>query len=814
MVEKFNGVEVQGRGFAEKRRFEFFGKKTEEGKPDKGNARVALLYGRNGSGKTTLAAAFKAVDSASADNQLDVAFVRDDGESVPAAECDEAFKKAIAVFDEKYVDKKIWLGPDAKGLGTIVLFSDLINIDGQIKDAKARKGKTKTDWEKLKQEVDAYDNPNDVRSPQYHLGSIVETMKGSYAEKVRIARNLTRKPSINAEFALETAKMECKTASQDIAKEIAKCTADLASLTRVGDVGDIPPVARLALEDFDEKVFLQLLNRHVEKPVLSDREKRIMGLLEGKQGERIEEIKAVFHDSETEFCPYCFRDISAAEKTDLVGSVEKVLNKEVEEYQKALGAVVLPDFTFDYNRYQVVDPEVAKEAQAAVAACAEKVGHYREDVATKSGNVYSTATFKGRDLMAAVAAANQKLDAMEAKRKSTSAMAERKSVIEQELLRLYREEAHYVVARDYAAYEKQSAELAAKKKARDELDRQTMSLQKEIDELESRKAGTHIAVDCINESLRYIFASENRFSVVPKDGSYVLKSRGHDVRPADVSTGERHILALAYFFVDIMANHAPKDFYTDERLIVIDDPVSSYDQENRVGVYSFLMRVMQKVLHGNKLSRILLMTHDLYTVIGIMRAAGMLKGGGPAVPKFAVRGLEMRPDGLLDFNFGNRNEYGLLLNDVYKFAKNKLADASLTIGNEMRRVLEAYSSFLYRTDFTCLFGEDFADRFDGLGSYLMSRIDRLVLHDESHMEDRARSVAVDGTFFAVVADEEKQRTAQDVLCLLYLLDPLHVRRHFATCGQLGVEHAEKDIKGWIQERKDKLPKVQSAQKSS
>lgn len=807
MAEKFNGVEVKGRGFAENRRFDLFPKNGEK---EKSEARVTLLYGRNGSGKTTLAAAFRAVDPTTADSQLEVSFVKEDGTTLPAADCDEAFKRSIAVFDEKYVDKKIRLKSDTKGLGTIVLFSDLIDIDGQIETIKKEKGKTESELTKLDQELLGYSDPKDVRSPEYHLARIIENMKNTWAEKVRDARKASRKPPVSEGFALETARMKCKTAKQDVAKEIAKCSADLESLARIGDVGDMPPVVQLSLDGFDETAFLQLLNRHVEKPVLSEREKRIMSLLEDAHGNRIDEIREVFHDPGTGYCPYCFRDITAAEKSDLVGSVEKVLNKEVEDYQNVLSMVVFPNFLFDYGRYRIIDPVIAEEVQKAVAECAEKVGRYREDVAAKSGNVYSVAAFQERGLTAAVAAANEKIRAMEAKRESASAMAKRKSAIEADLLRLYTEEAHYGMAKDYAAYEKQLAERSARDKKRDELDQLVSSLQNKIDGLESKKAGTDIAVECINDSLNYIFASKDRFQVKTKDGAYVLKSRGHDVLPADVSTGERHILALAYFFVDIMANHARKDFYKDERLLVIDDPVSSYDQENRIGVYSFLMRVMQKVLAGNKASRILLMTHDLYTVVGLMRAVGMLTDNCPGVPKFAVRCLEMRPGGLMDFRPNGRDEYGMLLNAVYQFAKDKATDASLTIGNEMRRVLEAYSSFLYQMDFANLFGPDFKSRLRDLGPYLMSRIDRLVLNDESHMRDRARSLAVDGSFFAAIADEEKQQTAQDVLCLLYLLDPLHVRRHFQVCGEQGVDaQAEKDIKAWIKEREDKLPKAKA-----
>lgn len=46
--------------------------------------------------------------------------------------------------------------------------------------------------------------------------------------------------------------------------------------------------------------------------------------------------------------------------------------------------------------------------------------------------------------------------------------------------------------------------------------------------------------------------------------------------------------------------------YTKEALVVIDDPVSSFDLENKVGILSYLKSQLLKVLSGNKSSRVIL----------------------------------------------------------------------------------------------------------------------------------------------------------------------------------------------------------------
>ena len=50
-----------------------------------------------------------------------------------------------------------------------------------------------------------------------------------------------------------------------------------------------------------------------------------------------------------------------------------------------------------------------------------------------------------------------------------------------------------------------------------------------------------------------------------------------------MSLGERNIIALCYFFTQILSNQDIGKLYQDEELVVIDDPISSFDFENKVG---------------------------------------------------------------------------------------------------------------------------------------------------------------------------------------------------------------------------------------
>lgn len=82
------------------------------------------------------------------------------------------------------------------------------------------------------------------------------------------------------------------------------------------------------------------------------------------------------------------------------------------------------------------------------------------------------------------------------------------------------------------------------------LGRKISSIQNEINVLEEKKKQVKIAVDEINASLAYIFLSTDRLRI-EYDGSsneYKIKVNQRDVKPEDVSIGERNAIALGYFF--------------------------------------------------------------------------------------------------------------------------------------------------------------------------------------------------------------------------------------------------------------------------
>lgn len=60
-------------------------------------------------------------------------------------------------------------------------------------------------------------------------------------------------------------------------------------------------------------------------------------------------------------------------------------------------------------------------------------------------------------------------------------------------------------------------------------------------------------------------------------------------------------------------------------------------------------------------------------------------------------------------------------------------------------------------------------------TYFSNFMYRLILHGESHYQTQIHSMRNDLDFLDYISETEKQRTARDLLCMLYILNPLHIK---------------------------------------
>lgn len=340
--------------------------------------------------------------------------------------------------------------------------------------------------------------------------------------------------------------------------------------------------------------------------------------------------------------------------------------------------------------------------------------------------------------------------------------------------------AHLQIGQAYRDYLKQQREMRAAEAKLQTKQKEVNETSEHLKALELQKSNVGLAIENINNALDYVFFSHGRLSIELKNDKYYLKSNGNDVKPKSVSLGERNIIALCYFFTQILSNQDIGRLYQDEELVVIDDPISSFDFENKVGISSFLRYQTHRIIKGNAKSKILFLTHDLSTFSDLQKIADeMEKSFKKQKLGVSVKGKSFELQGrTLSDPIKSINEYRDLLHMIFNYAMSNTEGLDLAIGNSMRRALEAFSTFIYGTGIAEVsFDPKVIKSLGNHSRYFENLMYRLVLHGESHFETRVYAMQGDLSFYRFISEEEKQRTCKEVLCFMYCLSPDHIESY-------------------------------------
>ena len=134
-------------------------------------------------------------------------------------------------------------------------------------------------------------------------------------------------------------------------------------------------------------------------------------------------------------------------------------------------------------------------------------------------------------------------------------------------------------------------------------------LELEIEKLENKKKEeSHGKINgYMNKLLQGVYGE--RKICVESDGcfGYKVKSGSVFIQPSKLSTGEQNILALCYFFAKVSEGDG---YFDRNQIIVLDDPLSSFDDGNKYGVTTLLGYLCQSILDKGSKTKLIIMTHD------------------------------------------------------------------------------------------------------------------------------------------------------------------------------------------------------------
>lgn len=541
------------------------------------------------------------------------------------------------------------------------------------------------------------------------------------------------------------------------------------------------------------------MEEKIEKPELTEREKMLFGLLEKEGDQKLDQIKRFFSKKGNSICPFCFQDVEAHYAEALVISIEKILSKKVEKHQAELQKCCLKPVEVALDEFEILPGDTKRRIEKKINLLNNSIEDINKLLSQKAANVYEPIKMLNYELAKSYAECSSLLQQLEEERIEYNKSATDTSELVRLLTEVNSAIAHYDIFDLYAKYLAKDKERKAAKDTFDKLGSERDSKKKDMEDLEQEKRNARIAMNAINDDLAYIFFSKNRLKIDYRDEKYYLYSHGRPVEPSNVSMGERNAIGLCYYFNRIMENQNKEDVFKQAYLLVIDDPVSSFDAENRIGILSYLKFKLGQHLLGNKDTRCVLMTHDLQTFYDtrhfmdeILSKLFEMQNIHLGKASQYITELELSNKQVTDTNISSRSEYTRLFEIVFNYANHGASAYTATIGNIMRKIMEAFGTFIYKRGMEQLSTDE--EIVSSLSpedkKYFENLMYRLVLNTGSHFKEKAMTIN-DMKFFDFISDEAKRRTARDIICYLYILNPLHVLAHLKKC-----ENVETTIEKW------------------
>ncbi|MCM1256384.1 MAG: AAA family ATPase [Roseburia sp.] len=232
---------------------------------------------------------------------------------------------------------------------------------------------------------------------------------------------------------------------------------------------------------------------------------------------------------------------------------------------------------------------------------------------------------------------------------------------------------------------------------RNQYEIQKKNIELEIREKNKRVTSVQPAVDEINRLLHnYGF---NNFSITPsteKNNHYQIKRPNGTLVESTLSEGEVTFITFLYFLQWIKGSQNEEEV-TQDRIIVIDDPISSLDSNVLFVVSSLLKDVIYKVLAGeSNIKQVFVLTHNVY----FHKELSFIGNGNNPNKNIHYWILRKKNDITNIQYYGMDNPISSSYELLWKELKEQNDNSVITIQNVMRRIIENYFKILgkYKDD--------------------------------------------------------------------------------------------------------------------
>lgn len=199
------------------------------------------------------------------------------------------------------------------------------------------------------------------------------------------------------------------------------------------------------------------------------------------------------------------------------------------------------------------------------------------------------------------------------------------------------------------------------------------------------------SVDEINRILKsYGFLN---FEIVPsksEKNQYHVQREDGCIAESTLSEGEITFITFLYF-LQLTKGSTKEETITEERILVVDDPISSLDSNVLFVISSLIKEIIRTIKkdEGN-IKQIILLTHNVYFHKEVSFVDGRTPENGDT--NFWILRRNYNKSAIQSFGMKNpiHNSYELLWQEL----KNRDKNSGMTIQNTMRRIIEHYFKIL------------------------------------------------------------------------------------------------------------------------
>lgn len=745
---------------------------------DNQNSRTSLVYGRNGSGKTTFSEAVYFYKGSKTKNNYTISSpLNKDGQLIE----NNDLKKNIYVFNENFVDNEIGFKTDAVSLNPIVMFGDNKKIDKEIEVAKSELDFLEKQLKSI--DLNKYTDPSNVNCLDEAKKAIISILKQHWAN---------RNKDIKGNKIASPVKEELISSVNAINLATFKYNEKLNTFNKkLEEFKNIRGFSEQISEkiNFDSSacknkvlMFQNLLKVSICRPITDELESKILKEIENSNLSERNDFNVLLN-TKMDYCPCCFQPVSDEHKLKLKEAFNRVIGQEAKKHISDLQKIKIENLAFDFSYFEnkiYIDHEKNKLDQL-LKFYNKYVRSLCDYVQKKINNPYDSININVDDFIVnldeiskQIAFINEKIDTFNQGVLNSNSIQEE---LINENLSLGAFETLDARNKYYTLQEKQKAEKQKYK----EIEEKIRKKKSHIATLRSQLNNTSIAINEINNDLTAIFGKGKSLELYIDDqGNYRIKSHNRKVKLASVSVGERNAIAISYFFSLLKQNEKHGEEFTNPLFIVIDDPISSFDRDNKFGVLSLLQINLIKILKSNPSSKIVLLTHDLMTISHMtrkLRTTFYNRDNTKSINKPTCFTID-ESQKLIKMSSELSSDYISWVNDIYNTALgNDAVKNNVSRLNEMRRALEAYSTFNYGCGFDNLINEiGIANKIENpkLKLYFESCVLRISLNSGSHSEEFIRFEEDSPQGFKLNSCYGEKEQAKDFLCLLYSLDSLHI----------------------------------------